>query len=298
MVKDKSVNASEPSVAVLMATYNGAAFLRAQLDSLMMQTYPNWKLYVRDDGSSDGTVAIIREYAARYPDRIVFLEDGLHLGAGRGFMYLMEHVDADYYSFCDQDDVWLPMKLEVGLRAITALERKHPGKPVMVSSDLVVVDKDLRVIHESFYAASEVLIGLRSKFEFAPVGNQLPGCTMIINRTARELALPMHPDVDLHDTWVWLMCAKHGAVKVLPFPTLLYRQHGNNTVGFWRPENGKYSSGGLFQKLTECYRRREKQLKAIGYGGICKAAFYKAIYLACVLMHRIGRRLRGVSSPA
>ena len=100
-------------VAILMSTYNGERYLREQIDSLLNQTYKDWKLYIRDDKSTDGTVSIIEGYVRVYPDQIVYKSDGFgNLGAGCSFMQLLSSIDSDYYMFCDQDDVWMEDKIE------------------------------------------------------------------------------------------------------------------------------------------------------------------------------------------
>ena len=100
-------------IAILMSTYNGERYLREQIDSLLNQTYKDWKLYIRDDGSTDETISIIESYVNDYPDLIVLLKDDLgNLGSARSFMRILSVVDADYYMFCDQDDVWLPNKVK------------------------------------------------------------------------------------------------------------------------------------------------------------------------------------------
>ena len=101
-------------IAILLSTYNGSKYLREQLNSIIDQTVKDWILYVRDDGSTDETIDIIKEYVSLYPN-INYIEDIQNLGSARSFMKLLSLVEADHYMFCDQDDVWLPTKIEVSL---------------------------------------------------------------------------------------------------------------------------------------------------------------------------------------
>ncbi len=140
-------------IDILLATYNGAAFLNQQLGSVENQTHRNWRLIVRDDGSTDKTPGIIEAFRARHPDKVVVLrDDDGNLGLVRNFSRLMEHAGAGYVAFCDQDDVWKPEKLELSLQKMRSLETEHgPERPLLVVTDLSVVDEDLQVVHLSFW---------------------------------------------------------------------------------------------------------------------------------------------------
>ena len=138
-----------------MATYNGEKYLREQLQSLYNQTYTDWTLYIGDDGSSDGTASIVREFSQRYGN-IVFHQNSEGKGAMRNFMDLLAEAEADYYMFCDQDDVWLPHKVETTLRKMRETEAENKERPALACSDLRVVDKNLQTIAPS-YAHPELL---------------------------------------------------------------------------------------------------------------------------------------------
>ena len=136
-------------IAILMATYNGSRYLREQIDSILSQTNDNWQLYIHDDGSTDSTMDIILEYCNKYIGKIVYLNDAQkHRGAAMSFMYLLKQVEADYYMFCDQDDVWLPNKVEQEFKSITEYSNE---KPILVFSDLYIVDEKLNVIEKSYW---------------------------------------------------------------------------------------------------------------------------------------------------
>ena len=134
-------------INILMSTYNGEMFLADQIKSIQNQTVKDWTLYIRDDGSSDKTRDIINAYA-QADSRIVFInpEHQNNLGVIRNFYTLLKHSEADYYFFSDQDDIWLENKLEVTL----AKAKAYPSdKPLLVYTDLKIVNQELTVLHES-----------------------------------------------------------------------------------------------------------------------------------------------------
>ena len=136
----------QKTTAILLATYNGEKFLREQLDSLLQQTYSDWTLYIHDDGSTDSTKEIIKEYEQKY-ENITMLRYPSQKGAKNNFMSLLERVEANYYLFCDQDDVWRKDKVEKEMARMMVLEKDFPGKPVLVFSDLYVVDINLNITY-------------------------------------------------------------------------------------------------------------------------------------------------------
>ena len=137
-------------IAILLATYNGARFIREQIDSIKDQTYKDWDLYVRDDGSTDNTVSIIQEYENMNPNIHLFEDEEKHIGAKNSFMKLLSAIDSDYYMFCDQDDIWLPTKIEHSVDLLEKTEKKYPNKPIIVHTDVTVVDGNLNVLSQSY----------------------------------------------------------------------------------------------------------------------------------------------------
>src|ERR1700744_365701 len=102
------------SISILLSAYNGERFLKDQIESILAQTNKNWILYIRDDGSKDGTIGIVNFYAERYPHQIIKIEDNAgNLKSAGSFMHMLNNVSSEYYMFCDQDDVWLPFKIEI-----------------------------------------------------------------------------------------------------------------------------------------------------------------------------------------
>lgn len=109
------------TIAILMATYNGEKYLGEQIESILAQTYKDWHLYIHDDGSKDNTVTILKEFVAKHSQQITLLEYSSQGGACRNFLSMLERVDAPYYMFSDQDDVWLNEKIEIEYKKIKEL---------------------------------------------------------------------------------------------------------------------------------------------------------------------------------
>jgi len=146
---------NHPKIVILMSTYNGARFLKDQIESLFLQTYTNWLLLVRDDGSTDNTVNILDNYC-KMDERIVLNKNKTgNLGPKNSFSYLVgqarKYTDINYFMFCDQDDVWLPSKIELTLKHMLTAETQYSStKPILLHTDLIVTDEKLAIIYPSF----------------------------------------------------------------------------------------------------------------------------------------------------
>ncbi len=220
---------------ILLSTYNGERYLAEQLDSILAQTYTEWKLFIRDDGSKDGTKAILKTYAEAHPERIFLDEsESKGLGAMRSFEYLLaHHGEADYFAFADQDDVWDANKIAVCMEALIREETLASGKPVVVHSDLRVVDEQLDEIAPSFWRYSNIRPDMvDGNSRYLAISNSVTGCAMLFNHAAAVCSLPMSGEAYMHDAWVALMTVCHGG-KVVPLhkATIAYRQHRHNVLG-------------------------------------------------------------------
>ncbi|MGT2770555.1 putative glycosyltransferase EpsE [Streptococcus intermedius] len=213
------------NIAVLMSTYNGEKYLKAQLDSIFNQTSQNIVLFIRDDGSCDSTLEIIKSYN----NKIVLLENNENLGVGSSFMETLYKagLDFDYYAFCDQDDIWLVNKIE---KAVLELE-KFP-LPTLYCSNQTLVDKELNNL------------GLRHKKTIDTsylqilTSNQITGCTMVWNNQLQKLLVSKDRrpskellEVRIHDVWVSMVASIAGSIVYDSNSYILYRQHENNVVG-------------------------------------------------------------------
>ena len=233
---------SGPLVTVLLAAYKGNAYAGEQIESILAQTYRNFRLVLSDDGEE--TAGLLQSYADRYPDRVVHHRSGRRFGsAQKHFLYLTEQfADAGYLMFSDQDDRWHPDKIEKTLALMRKTEAEAgEGKPVLVHTDLAVVDGSLKPLDPSFCHYSR-LDGSRLELNQILVQNVVTGCTVMINRTLAGLALrgKDRPEMRMHDWWMALCAAAFGKAAFLPEVTIDYRQHGGNVVGAKDPRSLAY----------------------------------------------------------
>lgn len=217
---------SDCSVAVLLCTFNGAGFLTQQLDSIGGQRGPELRLFVSDDGSSDGTLAILESYRSRWQPGRLDVRQGPCRGHVANFFSLLgcREIDADYFAYADQDDIWEPDKLQ---RATGALSVLPADRPALYCSRTRLVSEDGQAM------GCSPLFKRPPGFANALVQNIGGGNTMVLNRCARELLRSVgEVDVVGHDWWTYLLVAgAGGAVVYDPHPTLCYRQHGQNLIG-------------------------------------------------------------------
>jgi|APFre7841882724_1041349.scaffolds.fasta_scaffold08267_2 glycosyltransferase involved in cell wall biosynthesis len=220
-----SDNTSTDKVQIVMATYNGERYLGAQIESIIHQTHVDWHLLIRDDGSTDNTIDIIKQYAAQ-DSRISLVSDNMgNLGYIKNFYHLLSMTSEHYICICDQDDIWHSEKIATSLQKLKALETEQ-RIPALVHSDAAVVDSNLNVISERF-------IGNRGKKEgingllFA---NSVQGASVMINSALRNYALRLMPDIP-YDYHLALIAELIGRRAFIPEPLLNYRQHSNNVIG-------------------------------------------------------------------
>jgi len=218
---------SSAMVAILMCTHNGERFIGAQLDSIAKQTHRQWKLLVSDDGSSDRTIEIVREFASRYPAGQVLLFQGPSQGFAKNFLSLLyrPELDCALIAFADQDDVWLPNKLS---QAVSIMHKFGEGTPALYAARTCFVDEQGAVLGES------TLFMQPPSFANALVQSIGGGNTMMINRAALDLLYAASQEINIvsHDWWMYIVIsAMGGVVHYDPFPLVLYRQHAGNLMG-------------------------------------------------------------------
>lgn len=240
-------------IAILLATYNGEKYLTNQIDSIINQSNKNWMLYIHDDNSTDKTPEILESYVKRYPDQIILVPGKSTGGARNNFLYLFQQVEAEFYMCCDQDDIWLPNKIELTWNAMRSIEH-HNNKPCLVFTDLKVVDQKLNTTAESMNLYQKLNCEDVS-LEHILVQNIVTGCTMMVNRSLRDRLIQFHykDDIIMHDWWAGLIAANYGTIFYLNQPTILYRQHENNSVGA-----KKMDYRAIFKKIHSDERKQIK----------------------------------------
>lgn len=232
-------------IDILIPTYNGAKYLKAQLDSILNQSYPNWRILIRDDGSTDGTLEIIEDWNCSHPDKLFIILDGdKGLGVSQSFGRLLMASSADYVMLCDQDDFWDSEKIRKSLDKIHEEEQKGKQIPLMVCTDLEVVDSGLNTISKSFWRDRKDSPQILEDFEKLIAHSVVTGNTIMLNRAAVKLVFPIKTCFFLYDQWISIKVARYGKILFLDEALVKYRQHNNNVLGSFR-----FSKTYLFNKV-------------------------------------------------
>jgi glycosyltransferase involved in cell wall biosynthesis len=237
-------------IDILLATYNSSRYLREQIDSILRQDNQDWRLLIRDGGSTDDTRRIIAEYCQKYPDRISQIpSDGRGL-ACENFSALLDAADAPYIMFADHDDIWLPDKIARTSSAMSIAENSFGANlPLLVFTDALVASNDMHVLSKSYFKYQN-LNPRKTSLNHLLVQNIPSGCAMLINRVLADLARPVPAAAVMHDHWLSLTAAAFGRIIYLNAPTLMYRQHSNNVFGA-----SKYGMKYLMGKVLEGRRK-------------------------------------------
>lgn len=229
------MNITENTVAICMATYNGEKFIKEQIESICLQSYTDWVLFIRDDRSQDGTHRILRQYAKEHIGKIVLIEDDQIQGGSskKNFAAILnwvnKHYKFRYYMLSDQDDYWLPQKVEKSVNKVKKAEQQYNG-PILVHTDLKVVDRQLNTLGDSFIKYRALNPDVKD-INHLLVQNNITGCTMCWNAALNKILDLSDDAVAMHDWWTALTASCFGRIEYLKEPTILYRQHDNNVVG-------------------------------------------------------------------
>ena len=208
-------------VQVLLSSYNGEQYIKEQLDSILKQDNVKVELLIRDDGSTDRTVEILREYEKKWNNIQVIY--GENIGVIESFFTLIENasMEKEYIAFSDQDDRWLPEKL------IRAVRKMKVEQPMVYCSAKQLVDAQLNPLPSGISYKT-----VRTTLGNALVENMCTGCTCVINREMLQLLQGRKPKFTImHDFWIYLVGTCFGTVIYDKESYILYRQHGNNTLG-------------------------------------------------------------------
>lgn len=257
-------------VDILMATYNGEKHIAEQLDSILAQSYTNWQVIIQDDCSKDSTVDIINSYIEKYPQKFVLHKNASNTGtAGLNFLSLVQKSESDYIMFCDQDDVWKPDKIYITLKKMLELEDIHPRKPILVHTDLEVVDSNLLPISPSIFKLQH-LHSEDTAINRLLVQNNITGCTMMINKSLRKALAHYPSNIVVHDWWIAVVASVFGEIGFVEQSTISYRQHPGNFCGAQDMNNTSYILGRAKNvskakaMLTLGYRQAYQLIKIYG----------------------------------
>jgi len=243
-----------PVVAVLLSTYNGEKYIREQIDSVLAQEDVDVRIIIRDDGSHDSTIDILKDYQSKFPNIKCLFED--NVGAETSFhrlcQYAKDNILADYYAFCDQDDVWDNNKIEVAVQRL----RDYPNdSPNLYFSNLKMVDSNLNYIRDLFNHGE-----VKAVKDMALVQIFTYGCTCVFNRVALEMYCIIEQNKTYHDNWVYVLCSYMGNVCYDPVPHISYRQHGANLSG--AKETGLSLAFHRFRKVFSAKGKHDFEVMA------------------------------------
>lgn len=278
-----SNSTNQSPIAILLSTYNGERYIKTLIESILNQSYQNFILYIRDDGSQDSTLAIIKNFCKNHSN-IVLIESNENLGSKYSFLKMLSLIESDYYMFCDQDDIWLPFKIECTFNEMKKWELSHPGIPIIVHTDLKVVDSELNIKADSFWQYRRISTNIPHTFNLLCHYNDVTGCVMMINKETKSVCAQIFnlelPKFLYHDAIISIIAAKSGGFIIpLKKATILYRRHeGNETDAITKHLSSirtitKWSNAIKEQKLKHQFFRK------IGYGSFPKFLFYRVIYV-------------------
>lgn len=270
-------------VDILMASYNSSEYILDQLQSIIEQTYSNYRIIIRDDCSHDNTVRLIEEFSNKRPGKIFLIKGTENLGALGNFSALLNYSEADYTMFSDADDIWLPNKIEECLSVMKKNEEMY-GKeiPLLVHTDLSVVDRNLKILNRSFWDYSKLKPHRIKSLNRLLAHNVVTGCTMLINRPLLQLARPIPKEAIMHDWWLGLVASAFGHIDLIEKPTILYRQHGKNDTG---AKNWKKMSTILSYAKKASQQLGRKELHNRLSKTICQASHFLKRYEEQLAIH-------------
>lgn len=230
-------------VHIIMAAYNGEAYIKEQIMSIRENTYTDWMLWIFDDGSTDNTPEVVKKLVEEDTERIHYIINDTNKGVTLNFLEGVKTVAGyngvwnetgainQYFMFCDQDDVWMPDKIEKTLKTMKRFEKKYSSKlPLVIYTDAMIADENLCALAPSFHKSNH-LNTAKVDLGHILMENKLIGCTMMFNSALvkKLTVLPTH--ARYHDWWIGLLGAAFGHIVYLPHPTIYYRQHERNVVG-------------------------------------------------------------------
>ncbi|AND64626.1 hypothetical protein AX766_09445 [Flavobacterium covae] len=222
-------------IAVLLPTYNGAKFIKEQIDSILNQSHQNIELLIRDDSSTDNTIEILRSIASQ-DNRVKLFEDSSgNLGLVKSIEYLLSETNCEWIMFSDQDDVWFDTKIEEFYKVAIVCDHKIPS---IIHSDAIVTNEKL-IGNKRFLGSRPLKNGVEnSLFLFS-----VQGCSMMINNVLKESLFPFPKEAYLHDRYIHLVVELIGKRLYIDKPLMWYRQHGGNVVG----------TNSLFKKIKNLF---------------------------------------------
>jgi len=241
-------------VSIAMATYNGEKYLEEQLDSIYAQTYKNIEVIVCDDKSSDQTIEILEKYKQKYG--LEYYINKQNLGYVKNFEKVVSLSTGEFIALSDQDDIWLPNKIEMLIEEI--------GDSLLIHSDAYLVNESGKIISDSF-SKSIKKRPMQTKIEYL-FHNNVTGCTMMFHKKLLDYALPIPENFPVHDWWFAIMASKYGNINYFKKNLIKYRQHSNNQIGGIKEKKGLIGStfinkGYCSDSKLEFYNRWSRRME-------------------------------------
>ena len=271
VVYSNKMSVRNKMIDILLATYNGERFLQEQLDSIFKQTYQNFHVIIRDDGSSDNTMKILKKYKEIYKNKITIIEDDIVCkSAIKNFFRLLKFSESDYVMFSDQDDIWENNKMEISYNTLCNEERQFGKVPMCLFSDYKLIDEKGEEILKQVGKISNEQIELK----YLLTNNCALGCTMMINKGLIErMKKWTYWDYTMHDWVAVLLACCCGKIIYLPQELIRYRQHTNNAIGSkksWKrylilkieDKKNKEKVNGYFRQASELLKFVDDEEKA------------------------------------
>lgn len=262
-------------IDILLPLYNGEKYLGQQLDSILGQSFADWRVIVRDDGSTDNSIDILNKYISKYPHKFVLIDDRFgNQGTTGCINILLNHVTSDYFMFCDQDDIWEPNKIDVSMKEINRLEIENPEKPLLVCSDACCIDGNGKTICSSFFDSQKFIDTTDNVHKMLAL-NVVQGSTALMNKHVLDVIRGI-PNGLYHDWWTAVNVVHYGKISYIHQPLLKYRQHQSNVVG-------ALNVGARYLLLKLSHLKRQLGIYVLMYKSlkfkpsVIKWAYYKFI---------------------
>lgn len=213
-------NIQAPLISIAMCTFNGAEYLQEQIESILQQTYKNIEIIVVDDCSEDNTIDILESYSSL--NNFHYFRNESNQGFVKNFEKAISLCNGKYIATCDQDDIWLPQKIEKLFLSI----QKHS----LIYSNAQLVDKTLHSLNKTLCDEKKINCFSGSNNKAFIFRNCISGNTMMFTQELRENCLPFPENLTYHDVWIAFVAATKGTINYINEPLVLYRQHSSNVT--------------------------------------------------------------------
>ena len=247
-MNNQELEGKNPNAIILLSTFNGETYIEELMDSLVNQDYTNFRIVVRDDGSSDGTPAILKDYAQRFPAIIELIgsDSNVNTGVKKSFEVLLNSVEADYYLFCDQDDIWESNKISTLIEILQEEKKNYSNLPLLAFSDFRVFDEKKTLVNSYFKEINFRDIDITNK-SFVCF---MPGCCFCFNQMAKHLYFDYKTEY-IHDGHLFLLMQLYGRIIAHKNSLVNYRVHANNVVGYWKRSKKSFLIKDFLKSLVD-----------------------------------------------